>query len=520
MEKKDGTFQGTRVPFTKNETRHKDAPAADIPEINLAIDFCLPVRAFHCTCIALPGIASADSSIYQGEYFSNVPSSRYKSVHLEKVEGYCDKFKYPNDLVIIVKTGANEVYDKVPTQLLTSLSCYRDILFFSDLEQQFGGYHIHDAIENVPLTIQRGNAEFNYYHKLRWYKNHGKDISRLRETDGTAAWELDKYKFLHMLEDAWRLRPGRKWYVFIEADTYLVQANLFHWLRRLDPTKLVYFGSHAYHKAPFAHGGSGFLLSGAAMAKYVRGDRGIIDMYDEMMKQEPFGDYVLSQALVAKGVNLTNAAPMLSAEKPTTLPFGPGPAGKDSHWCRPIVTLHHITPQEASSLWQLELQRKDPTVSTNHHSVAHTRTRQTKHTLQAPLLYQELFKSMIRADIAATRDDWDNLSDHSFVRPPGEHGDRQKPLDGLSRIQQEAHLSFEKCGRACEEDPRCFQYMYSNRTCGFSWFFRLGESRRPEEGISFQSGWDLDKIAKYQAEYACSVASTRWIDWPSGDKKT
>lgn len=263
-----------------------------------------------------------------------------------------------------MKTGANEVYDKVPTQLLTSLSCYRDILIFSDLEQQFGGYRIRDAVENVPMTVRRGNAEFNYYYKLRYYKKHGKDVGKLRESDGTAAWELDKYKFLHMLEDTWRLRPGQKWYFFLEADTYLVQANLFHWLRRLDPSQLLYFGSIAFHKAPFAHGGSGFLLSGVALSKFVKGDHGVIDRHDELMKDEPFGDYVLSQALGAKGVNLTNAAPMLSAEKPTTLPFGPGPAGLDSHWCRPIVTMHHITPQEASTLWELERQRVDPTVST------------------------------------------------------------------------------------------------------------------------------------------------------------
>lgn len=357
---------------TKNATRHKDAAATHILQINFVIDLCVPDWAFQCKCTAFLASRRLTCSVIQGEYLKDGSTSRYKSVHVEKVDAYCDKFKYPNDLVIVVKTGANEVYDKVPTQLLTSLSCYRDILFFSDLEQQFGGYHIHDALENVPMTVQRGNAEFNYYHKLRYFKKHGKDVSKLRETDGTAAWELDKYKFLHMMEDAWRLLPGRKWYVFIEADTYLVQANLFHWLKRLDPSQSLYFGSHAYHKAPFAHGGSGFLLSGVAMAKFVKGDHGVIDMYDEVMKNEPFGDYVLSQALVAKGVNLTNAAPMLSAEKPTTLPFGPGPGGVDSHWCRPIVTMHHITPQEASSLWQLEQQRRDPTVSTSNHSMVPT----------------------------------------------------------------------------------------------------------------------------------------------------
>jgi hypothetical protein len=214
----------------------------------------------------------------------------------------------------------------------------------------------------VPAAIKKGNPDFEYYDKLQHYKRNGEDTSTLRDLDGQSAWDLDKYKFLHMLDETWSLRPDRKWYMFIEADTYLTQTNLFHWLHRLNPAKPLYFGSHTYFKEVFAHGGSGFLLSGNALSTFIRGDHGVIDHFDEVMKREPFGDYVLSQALLETGVNLTNGAPMLSAEKPTTLPFGPGPAGKQSHWCRPILTMHHITPQEASKIWGLEQQRPDPTV--------------------------------------------------------------------------------------------------------------------------------------------------------------
>jgi hypothetical protein len=96
-----------------------------------------------------------------------------------------------------------------------------------------------------------------------------------------------------------------------------------------------------------------------------------------------------------------------------------------------------------------------------------------------------------------------------MYRAPGIEGEHQKPAEEMSTVEEEAYSSFENCGRACEEDGRCFQYTYSNQTCSFSWFFRLGHRRVPEDGIRFESGWDLAKIARYEEENTCS--STTWL---------
>jgi len=265
--------------------------------------------------------------------------------------------------LVVVKTGANEIYDKLPTQLLTSLHCYEDLLVFSDLDQDLGPHHIYDALDNVTEAAKSHDPIFDYYRTLQEYHRYGQPLSLLRETSGKAAWNLDKYKFLHILEKTWKMTPGRKWYVFIEADTYLVRSNLLLWLERLDPSQPLYIGSPtSVNGESFAHGGSGVILSGAALSKFAEGDPGVAARYDEAMKNEQFGDFMLMKALRDKGVEFSKRWPMLQAEKPTTIPFGPGPDSGVRHGCQPIVTMHHITPEEASRLWRFEQQRLDITV--------------------------------------------------------------------------------------------------------------------------------------------------------------
>ncbi|KEF52313.1 uncharacterized protein A1O9_11553 [Exophiala aquamarina CBS 119918] len=287
---------------------------------------------------------------------------------LADTDQYCKFFLDSKDVLIVVKTGANEIHDKLPTQLLTGLRCYQHILIFSDREQRIGPFVVHDALRNASDILKTQDPDFDYYRTLQDYKGNGEDKTSLRHKSGKAAWNLDKYKFLHMLEETWNLRPHRKWYIFIEADTYLVRTNLLLWLERQDPSQLLYFGSPTYvNGEAFAHGGSGVVLSGAALSKFANGDPGIAARYDAMVKSESFGDYVLMKALRDKGVVFSGRWPMLQAEKPATIPFGPGPDNGVRHWCQPIVTMHHITPEEACVIWDFEQQRKSPKVCIRHY---------------------------------------------------------------------------------------------------------------------------------------------------------
>ena len=271
----------------------------------------------------------------------------------------CDAFPNREDILLVVKTGATESYDKLPTQLLTNLQCADDFLIFSDLEQYIGKYHIYDVLEKVNDGI-KDSDHFELYRAQKEYQKAHQDIHALKDDlRGSLhehGWTLDKYKFLHMLIDTYHKKPDKKWYVFLETDTYLVWSNFLQWIDKLDASKSLYIGSPAaLGSQVFAHGGSGFILSGVAMQGFIGRNpetEKMLDEFDATVKDLCCGDAHLAKFLEEKGdITTTGAWPMINGEKPITLPFG------EKHWCRPVMTMHHLTPEEVSTFWQYEQNR-------------------------------------------------------------------------------------------------------------------------------------------------------------------
>lgn len=264
-------------------------------------------------------------------------------------------------IVIIFKTGAQEV-GQLAIQVGTTLRYLseQDILFFSDQQGSIGPFLINDALRNVDQNLKRDDTDFEIYRDIRKYQSTGQDIMQLKEDkskgDGRSGWVLDKYKFIHMVEETFEMRPNAKWYVFIETDSYLFLSNLVSFLQRLDSQKPMYLGSAVVvGDTAFAHGGSGYVLSNAAMNKLLGPEQpqGLAASWDSKMKGVCCGDLALGIALKEKGVHITVAHPLLNGYKPTTFTYGP-----DNHWCQPVVTMHHIVPHEISAVWRYERRRE------------------------------------------------------------------------------------------------------------------------------------------------------------------
>ncbi|MBE7180888.1 MAG: hypothetical protein INR71_06720, partial [Terriglobus roseus] len=154
---------------------------------------------------------------------------------------------------IVVKVGAPEVRTKLATQLATNTACVEDLLVFSDYDEEYGSVKIHDALANLPRSYWHNNSDYDIYLANRAANDAGRPLGR--SADG---WKLDKYKFMPMMDLTYELRPGKEWYVFVEADTYVFWDNLFRFLSHHDATKALYMGSPIWRVAPpepaFAHG--------------------------------------------------------------------------------------------------------------------------------------------------------------------------------------------------------------------------------------------------------------------------
>ena len=407
-----------------------------------------------------------------------------------------------------MKTGATEAYDKLPIHFLTTLKCANDSILFSDMEMDMAGHHLIDSLDEVSEEIKTNNDDFNLYRTLQTYHELREDPRPLK--NGPNGWNLDKYKFLHMLLKTYKYRPDAPWYVFIEADTALIWDNLRTFLNKLDPKKPYYIGSPTYLDIEFAHGGTGYIISQEAMEVAVGKHPDIATKYDKSVHGICCGDAMIGKVLLDEKIKLSKAWPMMNGEKPSTLPFG------TNQWCQPVMTMHHLTAQEVSQVWNFEQERRTQGITVSPpqtppqtpfpHLYLHP-------PLQRPLLFMDIFNHFVKPTLLPHRDDWNNLSnDIIYTPPPSDQPDKkyagQKWTD-LSDPQRSSADSPDNCEKVCDADKDCFQWMHTDRECRIGRSIKMGGSKGMEQGRKFVSGWKFEKIEAFEKEMGnCSK-----VDW-------
>lgn len=264
------------------------------------------------------------------------------------------------DIVVTVKTGASEAASRIPTQMRTTLRCPPNTLHFSDMGQQVGNVTIHDSLAAVPEFVKVGNPDFDLYRKQKARKMLGWHEEEVTKETKEAAWTLDKYKNLHVVHMSYTLMPKKKWYLHIDADTYLFWPSLLWWLPTLNASEALYTGSlTCFSDVKAAHGGSGILLSESATRAIVVDNSSTVPSWDAQAKEHCCGDELVARALKENGVEMHNSWPIINGDNPFTIPFGP------QYWCEPIVTMHHLSTEEMELVAAFEQRRKKPTVRTH-----------------------------------------------------------------------------------------------------------------------------------------------------------
>ncbi|KAH8161613.1 hypothetical protein CIB48_g6650 [Xylaria polymorpha] len=151
----------------------------------------------------------------------------------------CASLEGIEDVFVIIRTGSNEVQQKLPPLLNTTLPCFRHYGIWSDMAEEFDGYHVGNALDEIEPDLLENHSDFEYYRHLQ---EHGKQTVSSEEAAGwvdapntgfgrdTPAWKLDKWKFLPVAKKAYYQNSTSKWYVFIEGDTYVFWSSLLTWL--------------------------------------------------------------------------------------------------------------------------------------------------------------------------------------------------------------------------------------------------------------------------------------------------
>ncbi|KAF7562400.1 hypothetical protein G7046_g1747 [Stylonectria norvegica] len=385
----------------------------------------------------------------------------------------CSGFPDTSNVLLVLKTGAFES-SKIPTRLLTTLKCVPEFLIFGDTEQNIAGFPVRDALDDVLPGVQANNPDFSLY---RDQKDCPVDVETCNEFYGdtfAGGVAMNKYKNIHIAEKAYKLRPEYDWYLFVEIDTYVVWPTLAEWLKRLDAAKNFYLGSAAtVEELPFAQGGSGYVVSQATMKALFEGKTNVANRWDGSIRGHWGGDVLFSTVLAeAANTTLGNVWPTINDVKPNQLAFGP------DQWCQPIATMNHLGNHDFSTLHAFEQTRGLSTV----------------------MRFQDIYFHMFEPHMQAERADWDNLSEDAYyLDPKADHAKSEIALaktEGLSPLEQKAHLSFEACRKACFSQDDCLQFRYRYNVCATSRSFTFGKPMKPAPrmGDKWMSGWSVDRI--------------------------
>ncbi|KAF7534080.1 hypothetical protein G7054_g6522 [Neopestalotiopsis clavispora] len=399
----------------------------------------------------------------------------------------CDSLHGLQDVFLVLRTGANEALEKLPAHFNTTLRCLAPGGYgiWSDYEEMIGGHHVMNALDRIPSDIMQNHPDFDYYRRLQ---EHGRgtfsneelhewatapNTASGRETPG---WKLDKWKFLPVIEKAYRQRPDAKWYVFAEGDTYVSWRNLLEYLSKVDASKPMYIGHEMQiGDVIFAHGGSGYVISNSGMKQLLDFVATKPGVYEEFTAGHWAGDCVLGKALDDAGVKLSWQHPNLPGESPYNMNYNSTFGGGRNFWCYYVNAFHHISPHGIKEVYRLD----------------------QKWALEnsKPIRYGDVFHQLIRPQITPRIENWDN-----------ESADDESPRE-----------TFADCRQACQDKSQCFQYVYNptDSSCKTSSVVKLGErqakSTKPEERLV--SGWLVDRVDDFMGtmDETCESQTNAWV---------
>lgn len=416
--------------------------------------------------------------------------------------------KVKSKSVIVLKTGASVLFDRLPVQLLQAQSAiHPDVhmtgiqnyhgptfLVYSDADTQVGPFTVHDALANVSSFVRNQSDFSSRYTQLHTLLASDDNI---RGNGFNEGWNLDKWKFLYMWEDAYRRNPNADWYIGYEADTYVLWDSLFKYLATQDATKEQLFGCASIlvrNQELFANGGCPYIMSGALMrATYGIGPH-FASKFDKEVLVSCCGDAELSIALRKSATtpikNLGDSGPRFQGERPRDILFEAG------NWCQPIFSFHHLKSEDVQWISQIERdirasKAKNETILYSdvfHHIATHKLSKALQR-------LSTLGNTTEKVELNPTQEDWEAF------------GSSDKGAEQGRKTQDAAN-----CKKQCIGSKGCTTWFWIKvtemDTDGDCYLLhdaiRIGKSY---EGTGLRiSGWISKRIASFKAHHYCKDA--------------
>ena len=80
---------------------------------------------------------------------------------------YCPKNPIAKEVLLVIRTGAIEILEKLPVHLNTTLRCVPNYTIFSHYEEEIGGNQIHDVSDEISQDLKDSVQDFQLYQRLK-----------------------------------------------------------------------------------------------------------------------------------------------------------------------------------------------------------------------------------------------------------------------------------------------------------------------------------------------------------------
>lgn len=407
-----------------------------------------------------------------------------------------------DQIVLVVKTGGQVVWDKLPIHMTTTFTRAPNYLIYSDRADMVGRVQVHDVFYHMDPETIKTNNDFEIYRSMVELKKNPQFLLA-KEVKADGGWKLDKYKNVPMLIDAWNRIPDKDWYVFIDDDTGMFWGSLVRYLDALDHTVPLYIGSQTLFRGElFAHGGSGYIVSRAAMLKAIERntEAEIIREFELVAEKSCCGDHVVARLLQATGTNLTWAGTKFNGRPWWERKFNRGV------WCEEVMTYHHLGPEQVQEMFEFDL-LMEQRFREGYYSKYPQRKK--KHMGKKDyVLHLDVYQYFIEPTlkrVAPRIAQWDNMCDDESVT-----GEVTLKEQGL---RQDATANADACEQACKDRENCMQWRFTPGKCdintkGFIMGRAASEKEKKGKMKDYASGWMVERIEKDLKEGKCLIEAS------------
>lgn len=401
-----------------------------------------------------------------------------------------------NDIFLLFKTGADIMWKRLPTHFQTTFTRFPNFALYSDRPGSAAGFEVIDILKDMPPNVLN-HESLQKYRIMRQMQEDAwmwdaKDISM------SEGWEMDRYKNIPILLHGYLTAPpSTKWFLMIDDDTYVMSSNIAQYLDTLDSSKPYYLGSVAQVSIPFAHGGSGIIVSRGALdavfgPKAKKTHKQLMDEYAEEATRNLLGDHMVALLLSKEASIWVNTEDGTNRKWPAYDVFEDNQdmfqdqeiyntwVSRDL-WCYPVGTFHHERPHDLETLWEWEQNRAN---SSEY------------------LYFYHFYRDFIQPYAAEEIENW--------VMEGGYNLDAEE-LEKNEEIYEDKvifpHENLADCKQACSSRSHCYAWSFKPGECHVhEWNFIRGVAAHPGHAKfneKWTSGFNVERIREMRAEQPC-----------------